>query len=156
MNISITPMKVDDLPDVMGLEQECFSTPWSLEAFVDELERGFSHFLVARDDDGTLLGFVCFWALVDEAHILNIAVRADARRRGVGKALALETLRAAYRLGARTATLEVRERNEAALGLYGGLGFARVGLRRGYYEKPSDNAVIMWLYDIARLLEKSP
>jgi len=152
MMLIISPMSIEDLPSVMELEQESFSTPWSLDAFAAELERDISHFHVAREEEGgAVLGFICFWTLMDEAHILNIAVNKEYRRRGVGRALAIGALKAARRLGAKTATLEVREKNRPATGLYEGLGFVRAGLRVGYYEKPNDNAVIMWHYDIGSL-----
>jgi ribosomal-protein-alanine N-acetyltransferase len=149
-------MTLDDIPDVMELERDAFQTPWTVQSFTDELNRDVSHVLLARDEPGTLIGFVCFWALMDEAHILNIAVRKGARRKGIGRTLALEALKAAYGLGARAATLEVREKNVAAVRLYSTLGFVKAGLRRGYYENPNDNAVIMWLHDIGPALQKSP
>jgi len=155
-SFSITPMVPADLAEVMELEHGSFSTPWSEESFLAELEKEFSHVYVARAEDGVLVGFVCFWALYGEAHILNIAVRADMRRMGVGTALAVEALRQSIMEGAKTATLEVREKNIAAIRLYEGLGFVRAGVRRGYYEKPNDNAVIMWHHHIAGAVKKSP
>jgi ribosomal-protein-alanine N-acetyltransferase len=153
MNLTISDMTPADLPEVMELEHGSFSTPWSAESFLAELEKGFSHVCVARDEDGSLVGFVCFWALYGEAHILNLAVRVDERRKGIGTAIAVDALRRASGQGAKSATLEVREKNIAAIRLYEGLGFVRAGLRRGYYEKPTDNAVIMRLHDIAEAVK---
>ena len=156
MREKITEMTEADLPEVMELEREIFSWPWTEEFFLDELGRGFSHIFLARDADGALVGFVCFWALLDEAHILNLAVRENYRRRGIGKKLVLEALKYAKRRGAKGASLEVREKNTAAIAFYGSLGFERAGLRKRYYDSPPDNAVIMRLYDIARAGTKIP
>jgi ribosomal-protein-alanine N-acetyltransferase len=140
-------MRRGDLPEVMELERDSFSWPWSEEFFLDELSRDFSYIFLARDADG-LVGFICFWVLLGEMHILNIAVRKDHRRKGIGSALAAEALKFAREKGASSATLEVRGKNTAAIRLYEKIGFVRAGLRRGYYDSPKDNAVIMWLYDI--------
>ena len=156
MKYTIKKMKHADLPEVMELERESFSSPWTEEFFLDELGLDYSHIFLARDESGGLAGFICFWVIFGEIHILNIAVRKSLRRRGVGRFLALDALRYAREKGAGSATLEVRERNSAAIGLYESLGFVRAGLRKGYYDSPPDNAVIMWLYDIEAALEKSP
>ncbi len=149
-------MKKDELPGVLRLEKESFTWPWSRKMFEDELDRGFSYILLARDEAGTLLGFICFWLLQGEEHVLNIAVRKESRRKGVGTRLAVEALRFADARGVKSATLEVREKNLAGISFYEGLGFVRAGRRKGYYESPRDNAVIMWLYDISGVIEKSP
>ncbi len=156
MYVNIARMKRSELPEVMELERESFSWPWSEGMFLGELDRDFSHILLARDGAGALLGYICLWALLGEAHILNIAVRKDNRRTGIGSDLAAEALTLARGQGAVAATLEVRERNVPAIRFYERLGFVRAGLRKGYYDSPKDNAVIMWLYDIAGTVKKSP
>ena len=156
MKYTTEEMTPEDMPEVMELERESFSCPWTEELFLDEIERGYSHVFLARDESGTLAGFICFWVIFGEMHILNIAVRKALRRGGIGRFLALKALSFAREKGAGTATLEVREKNSAAIGLYESLGFVRAGLRKGYYDYPPDNAVIMWLYDIDAALEKSP
>lgn len=156
MPITFSPMTTEDLPEVMRLERDSFTSPWSRKMFKDELDREFSFIHLARDESGALLGYICFWVLLDEMHILNLAVDKKHRRKGIGMALAANALDAARRLGARSATLEVREKNAAAAGLYGKLGFVRAGTRKGYYDSPRDNAVIMWLYDIDPAAKKSP
>lgn len=149
MDIKFSRMNILDLPDVMELEHDCFSEPWSEKLFRDELELEYSTILLARGNDKKLLGFVCYWILVDELHILNVAVRDNMRRRGIGTRLVREALRVAAARYVEAATLEVRESNLPAIGLYGSLGFEKAGIRRNYYDKPRENAVIMWLYDIA-------
>ena len=150
MNYTITPGSETDLPEVMDIEVTSFNSPWTARMFMDEMENGFSYLLVARDPDGTLLGFICVWVIVDELHILNVAVRPMARRRGIGRALVDEDMRMALNMGASKATLEVRSENKAAVSLYLGMGFIEAGLRRGYYDLPPDDAVIMWHYVIGR------
>ncbi len=156
MEITITEMGPDDLTEVMELEREIFSWPWTEELFLDELNRDYSFILLAREPSGLLAGFICFWMLIDEMHILNLGVRTRYRRLKVASKLVREGLQFCYERGARAATLEVREKNEAAIGLYKSMGFREAGLRKNYYESPKDNAVIMWLYDIRSALEKRP
>ncbi len=124
--------------------------------FLDELNRDYSFILLAREPSGLLVGFICFWMLIDEVHILNLAVKKRYRRLKIASKLVLAGLKYCYFRGARAATLEVREKNKTAITLYKRLGFEEAALRRNYYESPRDNAVIMWLYDIGRVLEKSP
>ena len=154
--IKIAAMRAGDMPEVMDIELETFSSPWTPAMFEEELGSPLSHTLVARDEAGGLVGFIIFWILLDEMHILNLAVRKGHRRKGVGEALVRKALRVAAGKGAGSATLEVREKNGPAIALYGKLGFVRAGLRRRYYSDPIDNAVIMWLYDISGASQKSP
>jgi ribosomal-protein-alanine N-acetyltransferase len=156
MNIKIEPMHYEDLPEVMALEHASFTSPWSEQFFMDELERDFSYIFTARLEDGSLAGFICFWVLFEDMHILNLAVAGKHRRKGIGRALVKKALKFALKLGAVSATLEVRQKNEPATGFYNRLGFEKAGVRKNYYESPPDNAVIMWLYDIAAALEKMP
>ncbi len=156
MKIKFSRMTILDIPEVMAMELSTFTSPWTERLFRDELNQEFSYTLLARLADGSLAGFICFWVLVDEMHILNLAVRADLRGIGVGSAIVKEALRFAKNKGAKSATLEVRQSNEAAIGLYSKLGFVSVGKRRNYYSSPRENAVIMWLYDIDAGIAKSP
>lgn len=156
MQIKFSMMNVLDIPDVMELEEACFTSAWSESAFREELAREYSYILLARDEGGRLAGFICFWRIVDEMHILNIAVRQEMRRRGIGRALVEEAIEFAAERGARTATLEVRESNLAAIELYAGMGFDRAGIRKRYYDSPTEDAVIMWAYDLEQARRKSP
>ena len=142
----LRPAAASDLADVEAIELACFSSdPWprrSFEAFVD---REGVAFLVAEDRQrgGSVAGYgVLLWA-ADEAEVLNLAVPEDGRRRGVGTALLRQLLDEARQRGARTVYLEVRESNAAALGLYQSQGFAQVGRRRRYYQRPVEDALIL-------------
>lgn len=90
-----------------------------------------------------IVGFSGIWLLVDEAHITNIAVREEYRRRGIGELLLIATIDLSRELKASIMTLEVRASNKVAQDLYGKYGFSRAGLRRGYYLDNREDAIIM-------------
>ena len=92
---------------------------------------------------GGILAYCVYRVIVDEMHILNVAVAPDRRRRGLARWLMRFALQKAARDGASRAFLEVRESNREALSLYEGLGFVRVGSRRGYYAEPLEDAVLL-------------
>lgn len=99
--------------------------------------------MAVAECDGAVAGYVVTRAMADEGEILNLAVAADQRRRGVGRRLAGTALEQLAASGARTVYLEVRESNAAARRLYGSLGFAEVGRRQGYYRRPTEAALIL-------------
>jgi ribosomal-protein-alanine N-acetyltransferase len=135
----------DQIDDVLEIEHASFTNPWTREMYLAELEnRGVSFCFLARNDEGEAVGFCSFWRVLDELHINNLAVRPDSRRAGIGTALLTHVLREGARLGARRATLEVRRSNNAARLLYERFGFAVAGVRRGYYTKPLEDALVLW------------
>lgn len=141
-------MATDDLEDVLRIERQAFQSPWSADLIRRELENEWSTILVARDParpGAPLVGFVIFWVVHDEIHVLNVAVDPPERRRGIARALLAETLGRAREKGAALATLEVRRGNAPALGLYESLGFQRVGVRPRYYADNDEDAVVMIL-----------
>jgi ribosomal-protein-alanine N-acetyltransferase len=93
---------------------------------------------------GELLAYCSCWMLFDELHINSLAVDEGWRRRGLARRLLKEVFREAVAAGARSATLEVRQSNQAARALYEGLGFVVEGTRRGYYQSPREDALILW------------
>ena len=148
------PMQESDLEEVVALEQSSFTEPWTRKMFLAELRGNpFSTNLVARAEhaewsevsEKALAGYIMFWVVFEELHLMNLAVRPEVRRHGIAKALVRQALSTAAEKGSRTALLEVRASNVAAQGLYEGFGFKRKGLRRGYYEHPHEDAVIMIL-----------
>lgn len=147
----IVPATADMLPDIVHLEEACFSTPWTRKMLEAELTGNqFAHFRVALGCENgkcteSILGYHCFWIVFDELRLMNLAVRASRRREGIGRALVLEAVRAGVSLAASRAMLEVRASNETAQGLYRTLGFVPVSTRRQYYENPTEDAVIMEL-----------
>jgi ribosomal-protein-alanine N-acetyltransferase len=145
--IEITPMNLDDLPSVMEIEQGSHVEPWGQSFFEEELNRSQSYVLVARipQDPVCVSGYICFWKVLDEIHILNVAVHMAYRRRGIGRALMLHALALGYGQQARVALLEVRRGNTAAQHLYESLGFQPTGERPNYYSKLREPAILMEL-----------
>ncbi len=137
-------MTVSDIPEVTAIEKESFSIPWSEASFFSELNNPASICRVALAGD-YLIGYVCASCILDEGHILNLAVRPDYRRKGTGRMLALSILKELRARGCKKIFLEVRASNTAAIRLYESIGFRMVGLRRGYYFLPREDAVIMGL-----------
>ena len=135
-----------DVDELVALERACFSVPWTKGQIIAELPDRQHELLIARDEQGALLGYVGMMTVLDEGYISNVAVREESRRQGVADALIAELLQRAATRELAFVTLEVRESNEAAQRLYEKHGFVRVGLRRGYYEAPRENAVLMTKY----------
>jgi ribosomal-protein-alanine N-acetyltransferase len=104
----------------------------------EELVRPWARLRAARDDEGRLVGYSLFWHVVDEIHLLNVAVAADARRRGVGRALMNDLLAYARDSGVVRVLLEVRPSNAAAIALYERLGFSTFAIRERYYADGED------------------
>jgi ribosomal-protein-alanine N-acetyltransferase len=142
--ITLRPMTVEDVVTVVALEAEFQPKPWSERVFRDELAASNRIYLVAEDE--MILGFGGVMVVGDEAHVTNLLVDRESRRRGLGRRLMVGLIKAAVDKGARHLTLEVRTSNQAARRLYAGLGLAPVGVRPGYYD--GDDALIMWAHDI--------
>ena len=140
--MTVTPMGAAHAAQIAVLERETFSLPWDEASIRAELDNPLSLWLVAAEGE-TVLGYVGSQTCFDDTDILNVAVRSDCRRRGIAEALMRELDRLLPLRGAERITLEVRASNDPAIRLYEKLGYARVGLRKGYYEKPREDAVIM-------------
>jgi ribosomal-protein-alanine N-acetyltransferase len=117
---------------------------WTAAMFWNELANGH-HYLVATQDDGSVLGYGGLAVGQDEAWINNIAVRREAQRQGIGRTLLDALINEARRSGVRQVLLEVAAGNEAAQRLYAGYGFEAIGLRKGYYQPSNTDAVVMQL-----------
>lgn len=137
-------MQLDDIPDVLEIEHEAFTLPWTKEAFHNELTMNhFAKYMII-ELNGQAIGYAGMWTIMDEAHITNIAVREAFRGRKFGDKLLDELMRTASYLGMERMTLEVRVTNRIAQGLYEKKGFKSVGVRKGYYSDNNEDAVIMW------------
>ena len=145
LSVLIRPMTELDLGEVLVIERTSFSNPWTDVMFLAELrENPFARFLVAARDD-SILGYIGGWVIVDELHLLNLAVRPDSRRRGMAGQLVDSLFRSGEGL-ITTASLEVRRSNRSAIALYERFGFHQVGVRPGYYTDPLEDALVMgWL-----------
>lgn len=144
MRLNIDRMTRADLDEVMEVEERAFASPWNRSMYLRELERLDARYLVAREDRGLLVGYCGVLVILDEAHIMTLAVREDFRRQGIAMCILLELIGNAEEIGARFLTLEVRKSNQAAINLYEKLGFQIMGERKHYYIDNLENALIMW------------
>ena len=138
----VVPMQPDDLFEVRALARE---TGAELDV-EEELARSWARIRVARvDAQRGVAGFALAWEVADEVHLLHLATRASARRRGIGRALLSELVEHGRCRQARLVLLEVRRSNHAARSLYESAGFRSVSTRRGYYADNREDALIMML-----------
>ena len=135
-------MLVDDLDQVMEIEEELFSVPWTKEGFLTFLMKENGMFLVVEEKD-RILGYCGLLTVLDEGDVTNVAVRKDRQREGIGNFLMESMIRLAEESGITMIHLEVRAGNETAIRLYERQGFVRDGLRKGYYTDPTEDAVLM-------------
>jgi len=135
-----------DLPEVERLEQICFSDPWSLPSFREEIRHqargGYSRVLRS---ESRLLAYMIAWFVSDEAHLANLAVSPEARRRGCAAALLDDLLAEARRRACRMVWLEVRVSNLAAIRLYEKYHFEPMAVRKNYYAREQEDALVMML-----------
>ena len=138
-------MTVDDIDNVVEVENNCFSIPWSKASFLREIENNeVALYLVAKIENKAV-GYIGVWRIIDEGHITNVAVHSDYRGLGIGSMLVSELLSLCKKDGINSFTLEVRKSNEIAQKLYRKYGFEERGVRKNYYEDNKEDAVIMWL-----------
>lgn len=137
--MEIIPMNESHVAAVAALEKANFSEPWSENSVRGELTNKLALWLVAVED-GNVLGYVGSQTVLEEADMMNIAVDETCRRRGIARALVEELIR---RLPAHCLTLEVRSSNVPAISLYESMGFEKIGLRKNYYRKPKEDALIL-------------
>ena len=140
--MKIIPMNESHVAQVAALEKQCFSDPWSENSVASELENPLSLWLIA-EEDGAVCGYVGSQTVLDETDMMNIAVHADCRRKGIAAALITELVSRLKARGSRVLRLEVRESNFSAIALYEALGFTQLGLRKNYYRNPKENALIL-------------
>lgn len=136
-------MRAEDVPVISRLEEETFSMPWSAESFLQMIEKEDTAYFVA-EEEGRILGGCGLLLIAGEGNITNVVVAPEARRRGVATGLLTYLLSEGDRAGLRAYTLEVRVSNAAAIGLYEKLGFVSEGIRPHFYDKPVEDALIMW------------
>ena len=159
------PVRVERLTDadlaaVLDIERLSFATPWPRDVFIRELHgNDVAHLFVARIISGEqrdrVAGYSCTWVVVDEMHITSFAVHPNFRRQHVGHQLLAGLLTHAVELGCRQAVLEVRVSNRGAQRLYSQFGFAPVAVRKRYYADNQEDAIVMFLDDIAAQLQPS-
>lgn len=138
--ITIVPMNEQNYKAVAEIEAECFSQPWSEKTFFGELSNQNAHTYVAYES-GEAAGFLSVWEVCGEVSINNIAVSENYRRKGIARALLQKML--SDLSCADSVTLEVRKSNATAIAFYESFGFERVGERRDFYKKPTEDALLM-------------
>jgi ribosomal-protein-alanine N-acetyltransferase len=143
--LNYQPMQQSDLDEVLTLEQSVYPHPWSMANFADSLSSNCEAW-VLRDRDGVLLGYFLLMALVDESHLLNVAVSAPMQGQGLGRFLLNQAVACSRGLGMESVLLEVRPSNTRALQIYERYGFKQIGRRKGYYPSASqqrEDAIVM-------------
>ena len=143
--ITIREMNLADVDCVCVLEEMAFSMPWHKESFIEMIENKDALYLVADDEQDGVIGCCGVRSIVGEGDISNVVVHPDYRKKGVAYQMLNELLsRAEQEFAIKEFTLEVRCSNEAAIHLYEKLGFVSEGVRKNFYEEPTEDALIMW------------
>ena len=142
-SITLRTLARDLLPAVLELDQLCFGGLWTPEGYQRELDSPNSELLAIVTQE-TVIGYGCFWAILEEAHITIVAVHPNHQRQGFGHLLLYALLVRARQRGMERATLEVRISNQSALSLYEKYGFKVAGTRKKYYTDTDEDALILW------------
>ena len=145
MSYVIQDANLSHVDGIHAIEVECFSEPWPQQAIISQLPDDNREFLVALDGE-RVIGYVGMMRVIDEGYISNVAVTQDYRRQKIGDMLIDELMKRAEAAELAFVTLEVRASNEPAKALYAKHGFEVVGLRKGYYTKPKEDAILMTVY----------
>ncbi len=141
--IMIHQMRAQDVDAVTALEESCFSMPWKRHDFEEILTNPDRIYLVAEGENG-ILGGCMLTRIADEGDISNVAVYEAYRGEHIATKLLNELLLRGEEMGIRDFTLEVRARNQTAISLYKNAGFVSEGIRPNFYDRPKDDAMIMW------------
>ena len=151
-NWVIEPATVEALPDILKIEEACFSAPWTRNMLEAELSGNpFANCLVAKQvppgevGSVSIFGYLCFWVVFEEVRLMNLAVIESMQRKGIARALVTQALEVGLAQTAMRAVLEVRASNHAAHALYRSLGFRDVTTRPMYYTNPVEDALLMEL-----------
>lgn len=144
--LQIRKMQMADLDRVCAIEKNSFSMPWSRKSFEETLANPNVHYMVAcgETEPELIMGYCGAYVILDEADINQVAVAEAYRKKGVGRQMLQAMLEQLQQIGVKAVTLEVRKSNEAAIALYESLGFIVEGVRKNFYEKPAEDALIMW------------
>ena len=143
MEYAIRDVGPDDIPQIEEIEKRCFSLAWTAEQLAGQIKDAQHEFIAAVCQDGTVLGYVGMMYVLDEGYISNVATDLPCRRQGIADALIGRLCAICQELRLSFVSLEVRAGNAPAVALYEKQGFAPVGLRKNYYERPREDAVIM-------------
>jgi ribosomal-protein-alanine N-acetyltransferase len=151
---TIVPATVESLPQILKIEEACFSAPWTRKMLEAEFNGNpFAHFLLARqqgeqagdESAESIIGYLCYWIVFEEVRLMNLAVIESMRHRGIARSLVTAALQTGLSQSAHRALLEVRASNQAAQALYHTFGFRQTAVRPKYYNNPIEDAVLMEL-----------
>jgi len=144
-NVKFRYMTLEDMEGVLEVEHSSFPTPWSEEAFYNELTSNrFATYIIAEKEK-RIIGYCGVWVVIDEAHITNIAILPEFRGKKIGESLLRTAMKYARMRGAGKMSLEVRQSNEVAQRLYRKLGYEPGGIRKNYYTDNYEDALVMWV-----------
>ncbi len=143
-NIKIRKMTKEDALELSLLDKVSFSVPWSENQFKEEAENEIATYFLAQDGE-KIVGYIGCWNVLNEGNITNIAVLPEYRRQKIASSLLEYAIKNAIAEGLSLLTLEVRKSNEPAKNLYEKYGFRELGIRKDYYHKPTEDAIIMTL-----------
>lgn len=138
-------MKEEDIDQILVIEHASFTTPWSREAFYNEINNNKFAVYIVIEDDKKVIGYCGAWIVMDEAHVTNVAILPEYRGKKLGEALMRKMMSVAREMGAKSMTLEARVTNHVALSLYRKLGFQNGGIRKNYYSDNQEDAIVMWV-----------
>jgi ribosomal-protein-alanine N-acetyltransferase len=131
-------------PVMHAIEAEAFAQPWSELSIKYEIAHKHSICFAAADENGEIHGHAYMRHMINEGHIVNVAVRKNSRRRGIGSMLVAALVEAARARAMVGLTLDVRVSNHSAIALYEKHGFRLEGVRKNYYSHPTENGLVMW------------
>jgi ribosomal-protein-alanine N-acetyltransferase len=134
-----------DIPMIAALERASFSAPWPRIAFVQELNNPISSIEILENPNGEMIGYMVYWIVADELHLLDLAVQPTLRRQGIGRFMVRHLEAVAHDKRLIYLTLEVRVGNSGAIGLYHSENYGVVHERKRYYADNNEDALVMAL-----------
>lgn len=145
-DLEVLVMEKEDLDDILLIETASFATPWSRRLFMETLDFPLSRNYVLKTPSKKTVGYTNFYVVQHEAHMLNIAIHPEWRKKGLAEKLLGHAIRLLSGQGAREFYLEVREGNGDAINLYQRFGFKFIGRRKKYYSETNEDALVMSLH----------
>ena len=143
MELIIKPLTEENVDAVCVLEEEAFSMPWHRESFLEMIMNKDACYLVGISGQ-EVVASCGLRNIVGDGEITNVVTKASERGKGIGKQMLLSLMEEGTKMGVEAFTLEVRKSNMAAIHLYERLGFVTEGIRKNFYEEPTEDALIMW------------
>ncbi|MEQ1857447.1 MAG: ribosomal protein S18-alanine N-acetyltransferase [Longimicrobiales bacterium] len=141
--VEVRTMRAEDVDAVVAIETDTFTSPWRRDTFLELIDRPTLELFVMEHRSLGIVGYAVLWCILDQGELANLAIVPELRGRGLGTRLLGRVVDVARTRGVETLYLEVRDSNRTALGLYSRFGFSQVGLRRGYYDRPKEDARIL-------------